>query len=285
MDGPAQREVACFVRVASSLSFSRAAAALGMSQPAVSQAVARLERSLGVRLFERSSRSVRLTDDGKVLLPYAEGLLEHASAFQAEAARLASAASGAIRLAYCPVVAGLAARVVRRLAARLPSVEVELVRAGWASASALLAGGSVAAALMTTPFPAGMASTARFSVPLTHVAVPAASPLARAASVTVAQLAGTRVLVPRHGRALSAAFLPADLEDLPASLDLVAVGRCALVAPGLLAETVRRPDVAFVPLSARPAPFMTYGLAWSASRAPADVMALIQAARETLRVP
>jgi DNA-binding transcriptional LysR family regulator len=281
VDGPAQREVACFVRVASSLSFSRAAASLGMSQPAVSQAVARLERSLGVRLFERSSRSVRLTDDGKVLLPYAEGLLEHTSAFLAEAARLASAPAGTIRLAYCPVVAALAARVVRRL----PSVEVELVRVGWAAASALLTSGSVAAALMTTPFPAGMVSTARFSVPLTHVALPAAAPLARASSVSVAQLAGSRVLVPRHGRALSPAFLPADLEDLPASLDLVAAGRCALVAPGLLAETVRRPDVAFVPLAVRPAPVMTYGLAWSAARAPADLMALVQTVRETLRVP
>jgi DNA-binding transcriptional LysR family regulator len=281
VDRPAQREVACFVRVASSLSFSRAAASLGMSQPAVSQAVARLERALGVRLFERSSRSVRLTDDGKVLLPYAEGLLEHASAFLAEAARLSSATSASIRLAYCPVVAGLAARVVRRL----PSVEVELVRAGWAAASALLTSGSVATALMTTPFPPGMVSTARFSVPLTHVALPAAAPLARASSVSVAQLSGSRVLVPRHGRALSSAFLPADLEDLPAALDLVAAGRCALVAPGLLAETVRRPDVAFVPLAVRPAPVMTYGLAWSAPRASADVMALVQAAREILRAP
>jgi hypothetical protein len=60
-----------------------------------------------------------------------------------------------------------------------------------------------------------------------------------------------------------------------------------LVAPGLLAETVRRPDVVFVPFSfgSRPAPILTYGLAWSAARASADVMALIQAARETLRVP
>src|SRR5262245_8479679 len=72
--GRTERDIACFVRVAARLSFSRAATELGMSQPAVSQAVARLERRLGLRLFERTSREVRLCDEGKLLLPYAEGL-------------------------------------------------------------------------------------------------------------------------------------------------------------------------------------------------------------------
>ncbi|MGH3683357.1 MAG: LysR family transcriptional regulator, partial [Natronosporangium sp.] len=117
--GPSLREVGCFVAVADRLSFSRAAAELGMSQPAVSQAIARLERALDLRLFDRSSRGVQLTEAGKLLLPHAEALREDASAFAAEATRLASsAAERAIRLAYCPLVGTLAARVVRRLSGR-----------------------------------------------------------------------------------------------------------------------------------------------------------------------
>jgi DNA-binding transcriptional LysR family regulator len=292
--GPAQREVACFVRVAQHLNFSRAAGELGMSQPAVSQAIARLERTLGVRLFERTSREVRLSDEGKVLLPYAEGLLDHVGAFLTEAARLAGALGRPIRLAYCPLVGGLAARVARRLSRRLPAVDVELVRAGWGEATSALAGGAVSAALMPMPFPAGLASTARFHVPLTHLAVPAGSSLASAARLSLAQLAGVPLLMPRTrapgsvwaavAAKVRSAFVAADLDDLPAALDVVAAGRGCLVAPQVLTETVRRPDVTFVPLDAGDLR-MSYGLVWPPDRASSDVLALVQAVSAVLRVP
>lgn len=290
--GPPQREVACFVRVAEHLSFSRAAAALGMTQPAVSQAVARLERTLGLRLFDRTSREVALSDAGKVLLPYAQAMLEHAAAFATEAARLAEPVGRPIRLAYCPLVGGLAARVARRLADRSPAIDVELRRAGWGAATADLAQGGAAAAFMTTPFPTGVAMTARFHVPVTHLAVPARSRLATATRLGLEQLPG--VLLPRlrppgcvwHALAprLRSPAVVGDLDDLPAALDLVAAGRGLLAAPHLLVETVRRPDVRFVPLDAGDLR-MTYGLVWSPERASAELMALVQTARQILRVP
>src|SRR5690606_33802948 len=178
--GPSLREIGCFVAVAERLNFSRAAAALGMTQPAVSQAIARLERSLGLRLLERTSREVRLTDAGKILLPYAEALLADASAFMAQASRLAAPAGRTIRVAYCPWGGPPAARVARRLHHRSPGSELELRAAGWAAASAELVQGTVDAALMSVPFPPGFASTARFQLPVRHVAVPAGGPLATA---------------------------------------------------------------------------------------------------------
>lgn len=245
--------------VADRLSFSRAAAELGMSQPAVSQAIARLEKALDLRLFDRSSRGVQLTEAGKLLLPHAEALREGASAFAAEATRLASPAGArAIRLAYCPLVGTLAARVIRRLAGRAGAgrpTGVELRAAGWRAASEALLQSTVSAALMSRPFPAGFASTARFRLPVRHLAVPAASPLATAARLGPEQLARQDVLMPRHrppgslwaqldarlaGRAR---FVDEDLDDLPAALDLVAAGRGVLPAPQLLVETVRRPDL------------------------------------------
>jgi DNA-binding transcriptional LysR family regulator len=290
--GPPLREIACFAQVARHLSFSRAARELGLSQPAVSQAVGRLERTLGLRLFDRTSREVQLSDQGKLLLPYAEELLDQAASFAAEAARLAVPAESPIRLAYCPLVGALAARVARRLARHAPGVEVELRPAGWSAATADLAQGVASAAFMTTPFPRGLATTARFSVPVTHLAVPAGSPLATASRVGLAQL--TRVLLPRTRPPGSlwarlaarlgarAAVVHADLDDLPAALDLVAAGRGVLATPGLLVETVRRPDLIFVPLDADDLR-MTYALVWPQERASARVMALVHAVQEVLR--
>jgi DNA-binding transcriptional LysR family regulator len=80
-----------FQAVADAGSFSRAAARLRLSQPSVSERVARLERDLGRRLFTRSARGVRLTAAGERLLPYSERCLvlieEAVAAVRAEPVR------------------------------------------------------------------------------------------------------------------------------------------------------------------------------------------------------
>ena len=68
-----------FVAVAREGSFTKAAAALGVSQPAVSQNVADLEKSLGVKLFERLRGEVVLTPEGEVFMKYARNILESCS--------------------------------------------------------------------------------------------------------------------------------------------------------------------------------------------------------------
>ena len=67
-------ELKVFLTVATERSFSRAAAKLHRTQPAVSQAVKRLEDELGERLFDRSSKGGRLTEAGTILLDYARQL-------------------------------------------------------------------------------------------------------------------------------------------------------------------------------------------------------------------
>ncbi|MER7009554.1 LysR family transcriptional regulator [Dactylosporangium sp. NPDC000555] len=277
----ALRDIECFALVARHRSFSRAAAALGLSQPAVSQAIARLERELGLRLFARTSREVAPTDAGAALLPHAEAVLEQAAGFAAEAARLAVPAPDTIRLAYAPLAGGFAARVARRLAGRKPGVDLELAPAGWRAATDELTRGRAAAALMSAPFPPGFATAARFHVPLTHLALPAADRLSTAPALTLDR-AG-RLLLPR-GVPLpdGAPLAPEPVDDPAAALDLVAAGRGALPVPQLLVDTVRRPDVRFVPL-AGPPPRLTFALVWSAATAGEDVMALVHAAQEALR--
>jgi DNA-binding transcriptional LysR family regulator len=82
-----ERRLEVFVTVARRLSFSDAARSLRLSQPAVSQHVAALERELGAQLFERTTRRVRLTAAGAALLARSETLLrEHAETRRAVAA-------------------------------------------------------------------------------------------------------------------------------------------------------------------------------------------------------
>ena len=65
--------------VAQEGSFTKAAASLGVTQPAVSQNIAELEKSLGVKLFERLRGEVVLTPEGEVFMKYARNILESCS--------------------------------------------------------------------------------------------------------------------------------------------------------------------------------------------------------------
>jgi DNA-binding transcriptional LysR family regulator len=98
-----------------------------------------------VRLFERTSREVRLSPAGRGLLPYAEELLAASGALAAEAARLAATDGRVVRLAYPSLIGPLAAQVARRLARRRPAVQVELRSTDRRTALADLARGEVAA--------------------------------------------------------------------------------------------------------------------------------------------
>ena len=80
MDRLETRELAYFLAVADELHFSRAAARLGIAQPALSKAIRQLERRLGVELLERSTRTVALTAAGQVLASEARYALDAVSA-------------------------------------------------------------------------------------------------------------------------------------------------------------------------------------------------------------
>src|SRR5262249_59594524 len=72
------RHLRYFLAVAEELSFTRAARRLNVVQQTLSEGIAQLEHLLGLRLFERATRPVRLTDAAVHWLPYARGALEPA---------------------------------------------------------------------------------------------------------------------------------------------------------------------------------------------------------------
>ena len=93
-----------FLTLAEELHFGRAAARLHMTQPPLTQAIAQLEATLGLRLFERSRRHVALTPAGQALLPEVRELLARARRLPGIAQAAASGEAGRLRLAFVSTV-------------------------------------------------------------------------------------------------------------------------------------------------------------------------------------
>ena len=116
-----------FVATAQQLSFTRASEELSVPKSAVSKAIRRLEAELGVRLFERSSRVVRLTEPGTILLNRARSLLEETSLMFADVQSSHRRVSGQLRLAAPPALGRYISRELLPLfLADWPEVNVSL---------------------------------------------------------------------------------------------------------------------------------------------------------------
>ena len=94
------RHLRYFVAVAEELHFTRAALRLNIAQPPLSQQIRALEAELGVRLFERTRRSVALTDAGHALLARSRELLSVTQALPQELQRVARGETGVLRIGF-----------------------------------------------------------------------------------------------------------------------------------------------------------------------------------------
>lgn len=93
-------QLRCFVATAEEMHFGRAAKRLNMTQPPLSRQIQALEQSLGVMLFARTNRSVRLTTAGEIFLPEARRILELAESAARWTRRAWKGETGVIRLGF-----------------------------------------------------------------------------------------------------------------------------------------------------------------------------------------
>jgi DNA-binding transcriptional LysR family regulator len=121
------RHLRYFVAVAEELHFRRAAERLHVAQPAVSEQVRKLEQELGVRLFDRTQRSVSLTAAGAALLEEARHVLRHAEVARQAARSAGDRATMRLRIGYlADSLPGNVPRALRQLAISTPAVQVDL---------------------------------------------------------------------------------------------------------------------------------------------------------------
>jgi DNA-binding transcriptional LysR family regulator len=192
------RRLRYFVAVAEERHFGRAAARLHVTTPPLSQRIRELEQTLGLELFERTSRHVALTPAGERLLVDAREVLRAVDRFTAaaEAERVASSPS-TWAVGYCHGSEGGMMRTIRAFRAAHRDL---VVRADGLTSLRILDGvrtGALAVGIVRGPVadPDRVASAPLARVPVDHVAVPPGHPLAGADVVTAGDLDGEPVLV------------------------------------------------------------------------------------------
>jgi DNA-binding transcriptional LysR family regulator len=254
---PELRQLQYFVAVADRLSFSAAARDLHLAQQSLSQQIARLERTLGVRLFHRDQRGTRLTEAGRVFLAEARAVIERAEAAVA-AVRQAPAR---LQLAFLTSVGNyMLPAVVRVCQERLPNVELSTTDGPIDRVVAGLRSGEFQVAFTRPPLVPDLRTRTLLREP-TCAVLPQGHRLAGRAELGLHELAAEPwVLTPRtswppwHERYehefASAGFAPDVVQradTVPGLLGLVAAG-IGVTRLARSARSIRRTGVVFVPL-------------------------------------
>ncbi|MGW0083016.1 LysR substrate-binding domain-containing protein [Streptomyces sp. NPDC003393] len=249
------RLVRYFTVVAKHGNFRRAAAELRLAQPSLSRQVQSLEKRLGVRLLDRTTRGCHLTGAGQAFLPQAEALLR--SAELAAATTRAAAEPGAVTLGY---VGGLIiTAAVRELRTSHPRAEVGTLHLDWSDVHMALLDHRVDAVVAREPFPADRLRVTRLYQEGRVLLVPATHRLAGKESVTLDDFADEPLI--RYPDPVYDAFWRLDPrpDGRPApdgplvgahadKLEAVAGGQALALAPAGEGNSTPRPDLAAVPV-------------------------------------
>ncbi|WP_433443023.1 LysR family transcriptional regulator [Nonomuraea sp. CA-141351] len=192
-----------FVAVAEELNFSAAARRLYVSQQALSRVIQQLERELGVRLFDRTTRSVRLTRAGEALLESAgRSITAVQHAFDAARQAAQDGQGRPLRVDISSSGLETGARILRRLRREHPRIRVHQVEDGVPRGLAALRDGRLDMLLgLSTHCPPEVRAEVIRREPVL-VGMAAGHPLARLDAVPVAMLADVELLLPSDEAAI-----------------------------------------------------------------------------------
>jgi LysR family cyn operon transcriptional activator len=193
------RHLRCFVAVAEMGAFSRAAARLHITQPALWRQVKNLEAELGVRLFERAGRGIRVTGAGEGLLLRSRDLLAGADQFIEHAQAVRGGDVGSLSIGASPqlIQSVLAPFLTRYLKSRR-RVDIHLIEEGGVHTLGLVERGEVQLALAIRRGREGFGGRLLFPVRVLAV-MSARHRLARRPTIDITDLQHERVLLLRQG--------------------------------------------------------------------------------------
>src|SRR3954452_7414868 len=194
------RHLRYFVAVAEELHFRRAAERLHVAQPAVSEKIRKLEDELGVRLLNRTQRSVSLTDAGAAMLEEARRVLAQAERAMAAARDCSSAAASRMRVGYLPdSLPSIAPRALASVHRELPNVQVALETGASRALIEEVRAGRLDAAFVSLPAPTAGLQRTLLGAQGAVAALPVMHRHATGEAVDLARLAPERViLLPRE---------------------------------------------------------------------------------------
>jgi DNA-binding transcriptional LysR family regulator len=258
------RHLRYFLAVAEELHFSRAAERLHVAQPAVSEQVRKLEAELGVRLLNRTQRTVSLTDAGAALVVEARRVLQ-----QVETARLATQdvrdrAASRLQIGYAPaLLPTTVVKALQRLGASVKVVETSLEPGFPLELIAAVRDERLDGAIVALPAPTAGLRTTPLGQERAVAAVPVSHRHAVAPAIRLDRVAPERVVVlPREANrpfydavlvaCQSAGLSPSIVEAPGACVEPALFAVMAGAGVGLLPESVASrycpPGVRFVPI-------------------------------------
>ncbi len=294
------RQLEAFVAVAEELHFGRAATRLRLAQSPLSQTIRKLERELGVTLFDRSTRSVALTPSGQALLPHAHRVFEELELGRQATRAVSGDVYGTVNLGFSGALNHRTlpplTRAVRR---RYPQVTLNLV-AGVLTRDGVtqIERGSLDLCFVALPLEASPTVRSRLIArePL-GAALPIDHPRAADAAVDLAELAGDDFITTPAASGsglreagvracIDAGFRPRVVQEITDPfmiLTLVAAGvGVALISDGV-AQIMPSGSV-FVPLRGAPT-YLDHAIAWAADNPSTVLPAVLTVADEVMPTP
>ncbi|MEW6256414.1 MAG: LysR substrate-binding domain-containing protein [Pseudomonadota bacterium] len=270
------RQLEVFACAARALSFTQAAQQLGISQPALSETIRRMEGELGLRLFHRSTRRLALTKEGRALAGLAEEVARDVrSGLQDIAAR--GARRPRVTIALLPsIAAALLPRAADQLRAAFPEAELNVCDVLHERAVGLVEDGIADLAVTMRPASEGLiyeplgADRVHLLMRRGH-ALSGRAPLAWAALqthpfVALARTTSVRTLVDGGLAAADAAVVPRfEVEQIPSAVALVAAGLGVTALPELTFAMFPRAGLSTRPLE-QPVVMRAFGLISRAGR-------------------
>jgi DNA-binding transcriptional LysR family regulator len=269
------RHLKYFVAVAEEMHFGRAAEKLHIAQPPLSQQIMNLEEELGVKLFDRTKRSIQLTDAGVYFLKEAQQVLLRVEQAAETARRISRGQAGRLMVGFVgSVVHTFLPEGLRLFRERFPDVELVLQELNTADqVEALHAKRIDVGFLYLGAQDPLLASRQLYQAPL-MVVLPNKHALAGRKSIDIRELArepfiaNTRSTEPIVRDAFislchSAGFSPKieqEAGQVQTVLGLVASGLGACLLPDFI-KNIRRPGVQYIPLSGSP-PRVKLALVW-----------------------
>jgi LysR family transcriptional regulator, benzoate and cis,cis-muconate-responsive activator of ben and cat genes len=288
------RHLVYFREVARRLHFRKAAEALAIAQPALSRAIAQLERAVDADLLNRTRRGVELTPAGRLLLERIEPILRSVAAIPTELKALAGGEVGHVRVAFTGLaMATVLPKILREFHRHHPGIRLELTESPTSAQLAALEAGEIACGFFHPDAPTPTLRTRLLLRERNGVLLPVSHPLARRASLRLRDLAQTPfVLFPRTHNAgfydrILAAFTSAGVTPRIAEEVWPRANGIGLVRAGLGAtfmtpsEAQHLPsEVAFKPLTG-PAPESRLVLGWRQTPPPDPALAAFLAVATT----
>src|SRR3954447_25689553 len=190
------RHLRYFVAVAEELHFRRAAERLHVAQPAVSEQVRKLEDELGVRLLNRTQRSVSLTDAGAAMLDEARRVLQMADRAVAVARDTSTSAATRLRVGYLPdSLPTVVPRALQEMRRTMPNVQISLETGAARNLIEEVRAGRLDAALVSLPAPTTGLHRTMLGSQSAVVAMPVMHPHATEDTIDLERLAPERIVL------------------------------------------------------------------------------------------